>query len=118
MQLGEIMKVMNDKIVIKYNKYRIIININDIVYCQAKSNYTDLFLTNLENSTISCAKTLKKIEDILPENHFIRCHRSYLANINHIDYFEVNGKKIIMKNKKTIKLSESGFKKIKKLLNY
>lgn len=110
--------MMNDIITVKCKNGRRIININDIIYCQAKNNYTDMFLTSLEGNRINCAKTLNEFEKMLPKDLFVRCHRSYLANIKHIYILQFKDKKITLINEKTIKLSQNGYKNVKKILNF
>lgn len=54
---------------------------NDIIRCKAESNYTRIVM---EGRNILIAKTLKKIEALLPSSNFYRTHRSHIANIQHI----------------------------------
>jgi two-component system LytT family response regulator/two-component system response regulator LytT len=35
--------------------------------------------------TFECYKSLSEIENILPENDFFKCHRSYIINLNYIE---------------------------------
>ncbi len=71
--------------------------VNNIVYCQAEENYTKI-VTN-RNEAILVAKTLKNIENLLPEKMFFRIHKSYLVNLNYIkSYSKVQGYKITLEN--------------------
>lgn len=71
--------------------------VNNIVYCQAEENYTRI-VTN-RNEAILVAKTLKNIENLLPEKMFFRIHKSYLVNLNYIkSYSKVQGYKITLEN--------------------
>lgn len=109
---------MNEIITIKCKNGRRIININDIIFCQAKNNYTDILLTSKKGNIINCAKTLNEIEKMLPNDLFVRCHRSFLVNINYIEILHLKDKKITLKNHKTIKLSQNGYKNAKSVLNF
>ena len=70
---------------IKINKSKILINVNDInfikkdgmkmVFCTSKGNY----------ETYS---SFSKFENCLPDN-FVRCHKSYIVNINNIKNYNV-----------------------------
>lgn len=71
-----------DSIIVRGNGIYNIIKYNEIIYCKSDSNYTDFFLQNDKNYTTS--KTLREIEKLLPQNQFIRIHKSYLINKNHI----------------------------------
>lgn len=55
-----------------------IIKIEDIVYCQADANYTDLFLIDGKKRKVS--KPLKAYAESLSAKSFVRVHQSYLVN--------------------------------------
>lgn len=57
-------------------------SVADIVYLEAQSNYTTVYLTN--GKTLLIAKTLKHMEALLPVKLFVRIHKSYLVNAMHI----------------------------------
>lgn len=54
---------------------------NEIIRCHAESNYTKIVL---KEKTILIAKTLKKVEDLLPPGSFYRVHRSHVVNLDHV----------------------------------
>ena len=71
------------KIVIPVQTGFEILNIIDIVYVKAEGSYTKIVLNN--NVSYTMSKNLKYFESVLESNpHFVRIHRSYLANINFI----------------------------------
>ena len=81
------------------NKPLPILNGNDylcasnIIYVEAISNYSKIYLANGKNITIS--KTLKKVEQILSEYDFYRIHNSYLLNLHVVDFFKkIEGNKV------------------------
>ena len=59
-----------------------LIEISQIVRCQADDNYTLFYFTDGSKKLIS--KTLKKVEAQLESNGFLRVHKSHLVNLNHI----------------------------------
>lgn len=62
-----------------------VINMSEIIMCEADKNYT---IFNLESGAqITVAKTLKEYEDILPDT-FIKPHRQYMVNIEHLRSIE------------------------------
>lgn len=72
-------------------------DINDIIYLEANSNYTNIFLT--DKIKITASKTLKEFEELLPEDIFFRVHHSYLINLNYIKrYIKGDGGQIELKN--------------------
>lgn len=63
----------------------IFVNTNEIMYCQAESNYTNVVLTN--KTKVLVARTLKDIDETLSGKDFFRVHNSFLININEIRKF-------------------------------
>ncbi len=78
--------LQDKRIVLKTWENIYIINLKDVIRCQAEKNYTYFFFTNREKLIVS--KTLKEYEDILSEYGFMRVHRSHLVNLNFIDRFD------------------------------
>ena len=58
------------------------INITEIRYIKSESNYLSFFFQEKKVMTLM---SLKEIEEKLPSN-FMRIHRSYIINVEHIDY--------------------------------
>lgn len=90
-----------NKITLGQNKNDIIeTEVSDIYYARAHDNYVMLFINNGDEIRKHIIRsTLKAIIDQLPSDQFIKAHRSYLVNRQHIA--ELNGNK----NKATLKLS-------------
>ena len=66
---------------------------DDIIYCRSDGNYTTFYTQQLEKIVVS--KPLKKIEEILSENVFIRCHQSYIVNKKHVLKYNKRGVLIV-----------------------
>jgi len=74
-------------------EYRIVkVNISDIRFVEAMSEYLKVYLQG-EAKPIVTLLSMKKMEERLPDN-FMRIHRSYIVNLNMIQ--EVNKNRIIM----------------------
>jgi len=56
--------------------------VDDILYIEAMLNYINIITINKKHVVYS---SLKAIENNLPQNKFLRIHKSYLAAINHIN---------------------------------
>jgi DNA-binding LytR/AlgR family response regulator len=72
------------------------INFNDILYIEGLKEYVTIY-TN-EHKALKL-ETLKNLESLLPEKEFIRVHKSYIVNINHVrayygNVLEINNKSI------------------------
>ncbi len=77
------------------------VEINDIIYLEAESNYSIIYIKPLQKITVS--KTLKDFEELLPHSTFIRIHHSWIINKNHVQkYLKGEGGRVIMINGKTL----------------
>ena len=78
-----------------------VVQVKDIIHCQANGNFTDFFL--LDGSKKMICRSLKFYEEILSEMGFIRVHKSHLVNMEYIaSYKKGKGGQLIMKNGDTI----------------
>jgi two-component system LytT family response regulator len=66
------------------NAYEIV-NVKDIVRCEADGSYTNFYLSDKRKLMISAG--LKHYEELLPESDFIRVHHHHLINMNHVVRF-------------------------------
>jgi two-component system, LytTR family, response regulator len=81
-----------------------IVNIRDIIYCEAEDNFTRFYFENGSPQLI--CRTLKYFEDLLKPYKFLRIHRSYLINPAYvIRYSKGKGGYITMKNNKELEVS-------------
>ena len=83
----------------------VFVKVNDILYCEASSNYTEIFLVNDKKYLVS--RTLKEYEDMLTDQNFFRIHHSYLINLDCIKkYVRGEGGYVIMSNDKSLDVSK------------
>jgi two-component system LytT family response regulator len=83
-----------------------VIAAQDILYCQADDNYTQIFLKIGKKKLIS--KTLKYFEEALTDFGFARIHKSYLVNVNEITgYKKGKGGTVVLSNGKEVMVSAS-----------
>ena len=81
-------EVMNDLVVNNEEGFKIY-KIDEIIYCQADTYCTHIFLTG--DRKVVCTKNLKYYQSLLEEHRFIRTHNSYLVNLKHIISFHHQG---------------------------
>ena len=94
----------NEKIILKDADTMQIVEIRDILYCEAKGSYTQFYLAN--NLQILTSSHLKEYERILEPYGFIRCHNSYMINLYQVKSLnKSDGGTIIMKSDKRLPLS-------------
>ncbi|MBP3430931.1 MAG: response regulator transcription factor, partial [Barnesiella sp.] len=84
-----------ENIVIKQEYANVTIPINDILYIEAMENYTKIFREN--GGYILSRTNMKTIQEILPEENFLRIHRSYIVPIEKIEMFSKKKIKLIGK---------------------
>lgn len=98
-----------------------VVDVNDIVYIEADSNYSVVHLNSEEKITVS--KVLKEFEELLPTAQFLRVHKSTLVNLNYLrEYNNKNGLQIFLKNGTSLNVSRRRatefFEKIKSFTKY
>lgn len=64
------------------------VDVDHIIALEAHSNYTIIHKPNGQTQTVS--KTLKDFEDILDDQLFVRIHKSYIINLNHVKESHTN----------------------------
>lgn len=83
--------------------YRLV-DIDDIIHIAADSNYSVFHLQNLEKIAVS--KVLKDYEEILPEQRFVRVHKSSIVNLKYVkEYQSKNGLQVLLTNGELINVS-------------
>ena len=80
--------------------------LNDIIYCEADSNYTKVHLS--DGRVLLVSRTLKDVEELLFSQYFFRIHKSFLVNMNYVKSFSRTGKDVQLDN--TVKLPVSARK--------
>lgn len=71
--------------IVRLGNKNYIVNYQDILYIETFNNNIMLHIKDSNNITIY--SSLKEYSDKLPPN-FLRCHKSYLVNMNHIRSYE------------------------------
>ncbi len=76
----------------------IMIDADDILYCESDSAYCRIFLNNAAKPVL-ISKTLKEVEEVLHDQQFCRVHNSYLVNIKFVkSYIRGEGGEVVMDN--------------------
>lgn len=94
----------NKKIVLKDVDNVYLVEINEIVRCEAAGSYTQFHLT--ETRKIVVSKNLREYENTLKPYGFYRSHHSHLFNIHQLDRYDKSlGGSLIMKDGSHIPVS-------------
>jgi len=81
-----------------------LIGIDEIIHIEADSNYSVFHLHNRDKITVS--RVLKEYEEMLPENQFVRIHKSSIVNLNYlVEFNSKNGLEVLLKNGEKIAVS-------------
>lgn len=94
-----------------------LIKSNTIQYCKAEGNYTQV--KQIDGSSFILARTLKKVEEQLPPNLFLRIHKSYIVNLNYVKgYLNTDGCYVILTSNQRLPISSrKKTEVIEKLIN-
>lgn len=99
-----------DQIAVKTGTKIHIILIPDIIYMQADGDYVQIFTTT---GRFMKEQTLKYFEEHLPDNLFVRVHRSSIVNVQtilRIELYDKQNQQLALKNNHQIKISQSAYK--------
>jgi DNA-binding LytR/AlgR family response regulator len=112
----EIKKELIKTVTVKTGKRLHIIPISEIVCIQAYGDYVNI--QTLQGVYLK-EETLKYFNEHLPDDQFLRVHRSYIVNLNAIETIERYGRDqyvLLLKNKEKIKATLEGYRKLKERL--
>jgi two-component system LytT family response regulator len=81
-----------------------VVTIQDIVCCVASGNYTSFQFIN--RPPILASKPLNEYEELLADCSFVRAHKSYLVNLEHVkEYLRGEGGALLMADGTEIEVS-------------
>ncbi len=81
-----------------------LVKVEEIIYCQADSNYTIFHLQNKQQIMVS--RSLKEYDEILSPLGFYRIHQSYLIKLSFVKkYIKGEGGSVILENGKELDVS-------------
>ncbi|MFI5131431.1 MAG: LytR/AlgR family response regulator transcription factor [Chitinophagales bacterium] len=81
-----------------------VVEINEIIYCEASSNYTNFHFTN--RSSICASKPIHEYEELLADSSFVRVHKSFVVNLEHVkEYIRGEGGSVILSNNHEVEVS-------------
>lgn len=92
------------RLVLKTQESVHVVELDQIIRCEADRNYTSFFLKDKKKILVS--KTLKEYETLLSAHNFLRVQQSHLINITYVDrYDKKNGGAVVMKDGSEVPLS-------------
>ena len=104
----------NKKVVLPLMDGFDVVEVSDIIRCEANDNFTNFYLKDGSKKMI--CRTLKFYDDILSEVGFMRVHRSHLVNLDYItSYKKGKGGQVVMSDGSYVDVAPS---KKKELVGY
>lgn len=92
-------------------EYKIIkLNLSSILYIEGLKDYVSIYTTE---ERILSLQTMKKMEELLPANRFVRVHKSYIVSLEKINSIE---RQRIFIGRTTIPIGESYYKDFIRLI--
>ena len=81
-----------------------VVELKDILFCEASGSYTNIYFT--DKHFICIAKTIHEYEELLSDAGFVRIHKSFLVNLVHVkEYIRGEGGSVLLSNNKEIEVS-------------
>lgn len=105
-----------ERIAVKSGTKIHVVLVPEIVYIQADGDYVMIFTTN---GKYLKEQTMKYFEEHLPQQQFVRVHRSIIVNvemISRIELYEKQNQLLTLKNGQQIKTSPAGYKSLRMAL--
>lgn len=101
----EVSQVDEDDAIFLKTEYKIVrINIKDIHYVEAMSEYLRIYLDGVSRPII-VLMSMKKMEERLPSSSFMRVHRSFIINLKKIK--EVSKNRILLGEETDVPIGDS-----------
>ena len=94
-----------------------VLKLEEVKYLEAQDDYVKLFSTK---GAFLKQQTMKHMEHVLPEDIFVRIHRSYILNINYLVQLEIYdryGYTAVTTDNNKLPVSRQGAKKLKKTIH-
>ncbi len=107
-----------DRIVVKDRHKIHIIPVDQVRYIESMDDYVMIYT---KTSRHMKQKTMKYFEGALDQKNFVRIHRSYIVKvdeIHEIQQYEKESYVVILHDKTKLKVSKTGYKNLKGVLNF
>ena len=104
------------KIFVKTGSHIDVVPVEEILHIRAEDDYVEI---NTRKGKFLKKETMNYLENNLPQDTFLRVHRSSIVNLNEIDKIEKYGKEsylLILKTGERINVSKSRIKSLRNQL--
>ena len=102
---ASIASVDKDEAIFLKTEYKVVrILVRDIVYVEGMAEYLRIHLSG-NNRPVTVLLSMKKMEERLSDFDFMRVHKSYMVNLQHIT--EINRSRMVLDNEKDVPIGDS-----------
>jgi DNA-binding LytR/AlgR family response regulator len=115
--VNQVDKAIQERIAVKSGAKIHVVPIAEIVCLMADGDYVQVVT---EKGRYLKEQTMKYFETHLPENQFVRIHRSCLVNISfisRIELYEKQNQQLLLKNGDKVKVSQAGYRLLREKLS-
>ena len=113
-QVSNSVTEIDDNYLFIKSEYKLVrINFSDILYIEGMREYVRIHL--LDQDPVMSLLSMKSLEEKLPDAKFMRVHRSYIVNLDHVK--SVERFRILYNNKVAIPVSDNYKSKFQKFLD-
>ena len=91
------------KIIINSHQGQNVLKVNEIINCEADSNYTIIY--NLNGTKIVSTKSLREFEEMLSDYNFIRIHKSHLINLLYVKSYDQTNNTLTLTNNTKLEIA-------------
>lgn len=110
------MQIPTQRVILSTHDFFYFVDVSDILYCRSENSYTTFYIQDEEPITVSIS--IKKVEQMLDSQLFIRSHQSYLINAYQIkSIHKTLGSEILLSNGVVIPISSRRKKDIMQFLS-
>lgn len=83
------------------------VSLNDIIYISSERHYLNYYLNNFNPNLLIARGSIAEQTEQLGNYQFIRIHRQYLVNMNHIEVFDAYSSTLTVANSDKLPISQS-----------
>ncbi|MDR3296621.1 MAG: LytTR family DNA-binding domain-containing protein [Prevotellaceae bacterium] len=101
------------RIAVKDRQHIHVVPLHELYYIEADGDYVKL---HTSKGAFLKEKTMKYFEQNLPQQQFVRVHRSYIVNVDEvakIELYEKDSYRVHLKNGEALRASSSGYRTLK-----
>ena len=107
--------ISGDRFLFVKSDYKLIlVRFDEILFVEGEKDYVKFYLEN-SPTPVQSLMNMKKLEEILPKNEFMRVHRSYIVHLNKVSMID---RMRFMISDRAIPISESYKSAVQQYLNH